>query len=776
MKFLYTIKFLILLEFTIVKSCKISKYYLSNQLVCHSFELKKEFFQNISKMGQFYFKFKKYEILDQRIINFTLYLKSLGIKSQKYCFRNLIGVDIDLFREMSKISSVYLSFTIYYSKIEFFNRTLKADKCKKIIPTFNFSLNLDSLLFLEGNKFPNKICPHYFENLNIDGFYLKFLAHSFNYKSIFSFFKVNNSINIKINLFGINYCENQDINDDIINLQVFKFTKIFIFFGKIKSIQTNLFKNFVWTKYIAIDIQFASQLFKKNFEWIENLNKDLKLDPVSYNNFTNRIIHVNIVNRFGLDYYYELDINHLFPEEDFCVYQNFPFQKMVLLSIFDNAPENPKKQYTCSFLWIAQNYSFFLNHSSKIEKGYTFKKNFKTFFSNNTDFSFCNFEQKLARCDLKTEKRQLFFDLFDFKVLIILLDYITLIYLIPFTSIICLVMNLTTIFIFWVNKNLKTLNHTQYKFIQIFSWLSLVYVLLEVVSLINECPFKNGFFCSNIIYFRLVQYYKIIINDYLIRILKASINFSLIGFSIFKLNIFARKDSKIYKKISNLSAIKLFAFIFASLSLICLPKLFIHQIVEDEPSYEYPSFLLDIYSPFIENTVLEKTLIYSNIISDFVTVFVLILFNFLIDILLGIKLKLILKKRNQIRRSKSDRKYIKLILISFTMIFLNILFRSGEIFQNLYFLLSYFNIFQNYQMLSKFHFFLREICLRLSLPIFINHLLEFSFLLTIILDYLFYFYNDQNYINCLSIQLIKTKFKLNYFNEILGRIKINYSK
>ncbi|CAF1035926.1 unnamed protein product, partial [Brachionus calyciflorus] len=85
-----------------------------------------------------------------------------------------------------------------------------------------------------------------------------------------------------------------------------------------------------------------------------------------------------------------MDLNHIFPDEDFCIYKDFPFDKLILLSIVDNAPANIPIKYTCTFLWIAQNYSFYLKNFDKLIYGRIFYNKFKNITSIDL---FCNYSK-----------------------------------------------------------------------------------------------------------------------------------------------------------------------------------------------------------------------------------------------------------------------------------------------------------------------------------------------------------------------------------------------
>lgn len=545
----------------------------------------------------------------------------------------------------------------------------------------------------------------------------------------------------KVEIFSISNCENVLINENIININLFSLTSQFYIFGKIRSIQSDLFSKLPSVKYIALDIYFAKNLFQSTkIEWIKKLNENLKIHRNDFENFTNHIKFVNIVQRFYPEYYFQMDVSNIFPDEDFCLYKDFPFSKLILLSIQNNAPDNIGIKLSCTFLWIAQDYNLYLKHFDKIKNGILFYNVFKNFSSDQLK---CNFSKALENCNLKSIFKN-DFDLNDLKNLFTMLDYIIIIYSIPFFSIICFLLNSFILMLLFANKKSKELKKTFYKFLSIYSSLSLFYVTIQLLNLMNECLYKNGLFCSSIVSNQVVQLFKIIITDYVMHIIKSAINLSLVGYSTLRLNILIGSSSVTHKFFTG-SSIKKICFIsFSILAVICVPKLFIHQINNDDPDLEYPSFLLDLYSSFVLKSREETVLIALNLLSDLFTVFGIILINFLVDILLAIKLKSYISKSVFKKTNKSKRQYTKLVGLAFVMIFINLILKSTEIFQTLYILLSYTEIFHVYKMRNNFQFFLREICLRLSFPSLINHFLDLAFLISNILNIFVYFYNDKN--------------------------------
>ncbi|CAF0960379.1 unnamed protein product [Brachionus calyciflorus] len=343
------------------------------QLICNNLEIDKDILMrnktSYKQIRQIYYRLGQKRILNEDLIKGIYFLKSLGQKGLVFYFKNLLGFDLNLLHKIEINNSVFYNFFIYNSRIDFYNKTVKLSNCCPFFADNQFKVNFKSVYFMDFNKFVTKLCPFYFNNFEIEELNFNYLADSFYSKNKVSFTNINESIklNIKIKILKISNCENLDINSDIINCQMFQSTLNFLLFGKIKSIHPNTFSALPSLKFIMIDIYYSRQLLQNTqINWIKNLNKNLRINDTQYENYTDHVKFVLISQRYYPEFYSKKDLYHIFPDEDFCIYRDFPFNKMVLLSINDNTPDNYKIKYTCTFLWIAQNYSFYLKHYKKI--------------------------------------------------------------------------------------------------------------------------------------------------------------------------------------------------------------------------------------------------------------------------------------------------------------------------------------------------------------------------------------------------------------------------
>ena len=91
-----------------------------------------------------------------------------------------------------------------------------------------------------------------------------------------------------------------------------------------------------------------------------------------------------------------------FPDEDFCVYKDFPFDKLVILMQICNSDELTEliktEEFTCTYLWLIQYMDSYYEYFNKnIPESRYIKK-----LINSKEFkqkSKCNFERRLNLCN-----------------------------------------------------------------------------------------------------------------------------------------------------------------------------------------------------------------------------------------------------------------------------------------------------------------------------------------------------------------------------------------
>ena len=141
---------------------------------------------------------------------------------------------------------------------------------------------------------------------------------------------------------------------------------------------------------------------KQGIEWIRQLNNGVTLnlsksEPAPNSNLAKEIVLMRSLTKPTNP------ISNIFPEEDFCIYVDFPFNQFVIIKevIYDDVFKaiNTDTKFTCTYLWLIQYYEFYSRYYFNIYNG---TDNYISEAMNSSEFkaiSKCNFEEKKIYCN-----------------------------------------------------------------------------------------------------------------------------------------------------------------------------------------------------------------------------------------------------------------------------------------------------------------------------------------------------------------------------------------
>ena len=140
------------------------------------------------------------------------------------------------------------------------------------------------------------------------------------------------------------------LNAKILNKDVFEKLIKLDLEGQITYIQDDLFRNFKDIRSIRFRMQVISNLFARRNSWLEHLNSDIDVDPaqpdaVYYYGSKNIVLVLNQL--FSNLTFYD------YPDEDICLFKNFPHRKLVWPLLMPNF----KTKCSCTEIFLIQ-YSF----------------------------------------------------------------------------------------------------------------------------------------------------------------------------------------------------------------------------------------------------------------------------------------------------------------------------------------------------------------------------------------------------------------------------------
>ena len=148
--------------------------------------------------------------------------------------------------------------------------------------------------------------------------------------------------------------------------------------------------------------QFRSLIHQHGIEWIKKINRDLNVDLSNLSQvFECYINKCAVIITFSCStYIMDLPMYEVFPDEDFCIYTNYPFNQMVFFIqsiLYQKEYDTCNPKLSCTFLWLIQYYN-----EVEYYKNQVFILNTLQFFINSDEFqsmSKCNFTHRISMCN-----------------------------------------------------------------------------------------------------------------------------------------------------------------------------------------------------------------------------------------------------------------------------------------------------------------------------------------------------------------------------------------
>ena len=164
-------------------------------------------------------------------------------------------------------------------------------------------------------------------------------------------------------------------------------------------------------KTIAINHDNFETFLHKGLAWTHQLNADIDIkltNGMKFSKYKNRAIFIEFYDTPS-----SFNEAYMYPDEDICLYKDFPHRQLVFPSIvFAETFKKKTIKCTCSLLWLIQHGKMYLNKNMNQydTKAFLFYpegfehlsaraclkiKNFETILNE------CNFTQRFERCPLK---------------------------------------------------------------------------------------------------------------------------------------------------------------------------------------------------------------------------------------------------------------------------------------------------------------------------------------------------------------------------------------
>ena len=265
-------------------------------------------------------------------------------------------------------------------KIEFYSNRRPVKTCQDINDSNNtsirslFQIQFQTNLF-ESNgltmvlldpQFKSTLCPLVFKNSNIADIEIRGLVDTFYKTNILAFEnRTFNDLNSTIRKVYTKI-ENINIDSNLLNPSVFQNLEEIYFYGSVNKIDGKSLNALNRLSLIEFTKDnYRDMIHKNGIEWIRDLNTDINVDFSNFNELRSNYANKMLISFEYYTFLPQVRLSKLLPDEDFCIYKDFPFNQLVILMELvygDKILEllNSTSHYSCTYLWLAQYFPKFL--------------------------------------------------------------------------------------------------------------------------------------------------------------------------------------------------------------------------------------------------------------------------------------------------------------------------------------------------------------------------------------------------------------------------------
>jgi hypothetical protein len=528
---------------------------------------------------------KSFEIFPELIVS------SIDKQSLALIFHTIKGFENNFYIKNPFSNGLRIAF----SKFDFYlNSTLIGEEdCDKLIGAQSFFKNF-KILIIDDSKYPNFICPTIFKTTRIKDLSLYSISNSLIIKNRLNFLNVTTTEDYSIRnlLLSISY---ETLNTRIINKNLLKNMKTLKIFGVIFGIdEPEIFKDFGLIQ-IVFNLENFREFFHSGTGWMKYLNNkvsykvnNLKFDPSKI--LVVKFDHPKKMGSFNPIY--------LYPDSDFCLFTIFPHKHLVFTAL----PFYYQVECTCTIRFLTNNnwmHGWLVDNTNKDHYDISsynylsleiFNKTHQycTSLSYNTSLvEACDFKKMISTCITNnfTQAEPPGHQLTDTDVFYILkwLQFILLVVSKPIVCFISLISNSMTILVVKNKRKKKFFKDVMYKYIFTNAIINILFTLVVILKLMNECIFYgSNLFCSKIYQTVEMQYFKMYVYAFFGNVLRTCASLTYLSISMSRIILVRERITagSFLDKFQHFNY-KILTFIFVILScLISFYKLFQYALNE----------------------------------------------------------------------------------------------------------------------------------------------------------------------------------------------------
>ena len=427
-------------------------------------------------------------------------------------FHSFKGFDLNLF-DQNDISNKNYTHTINLACIEcvfeFYNEEKRIETCEEMrkavglngprsifqIPSAFLNSIVTELILSE---YKTKICPLVFKNLKLEYISIKGYNSFYSRRVLIFSNDTFSNLNSNINTLFIDIANvNLDLN--FLNPSVFGNSQRLELSNKVNSIQSDLFMKMNNISTITIEQEyFRSLIHNGGIEWIKNINKGLNVNISDSNDLKRNSHHIKYID---IQESYTIvniaPIDSVFPEEDFCLYKDYPFNQLVYIMKTRIGVSNcsSRIKLTCTFIYLFQYHEKSLQFFDQYLYQEIYWINCLLGLEDFKSLSKRNFEQRINKCNKSEFSVKPISTTFELTERVIIIKSVIL-FLSCLIAIFGIVTNILVIVTISCKENKAEFKGLkQYSYLRIYSVINCFILFIYLTKWINRCEFPYQVFC-----------------------------------------------------------------------------------------------------------------------------------------------------------------------------------------------------------------------------------------------------------------------------------------
>ena len=447
------------------------------------------------------------------------------------------------------------------------------------------------------------------------------------------------------------------IGKKLLNKNVFKYTQFVTVRGVVQSIEPDVFKTFTHLRLVKLKLYSLRTFYhSSDNSWLTSINYGNNYDPSLWKEGSRKSVEEML--RYSVDLLLEdLSQEYDYPDEDFCLFKYMPHRQLVLPLIertgsgsFNTSSDVSK--LSCTLLYLAQ-YVYVLANSGDLNEGLTAITPGEYYMIDDqvesNALANCNFSQRLEVClnttvnaagkVVKTRKEP---NLYDIIYVLEWAELLGPIITFPFISLLGFICNLLIAIVISNKHNKKEIfkgeRIFQYMFVN--SIFNMIECLISIFTLMSECIGPQSVYCSSVMKYLVVQYFKIYFIQYFGEVMKTCSILSVLAISFER--YCKTVDKPALRRIGDMSITRFLVLVISFSLVTCLCKFFEYTTEpKTNASIEYPS--LDIIFQR-SSFAFSAAYIVHYVLNDLI----ILCLNFFIDLLLLLTIRkdLTIKRHN----------------------------------------------------------------------------------------------------------------------------------